>query len=509
MEETGESLEGFLCPVCRTIFKTDSRLLAHYQLKHSDDFFRSVKDIYEKAKKKITLKDLTSSSVEQDENSKKSVPGYSRSEVNDEIGESRNHTEFFRMIRTNKMEHYAAQTNNLIIRLEKLLLNLPSDPVKRKVHEQDIVPWINEKDVKLCPGCAKSFNLLRRKHHCRLCGSIMCNECTFLLQLDTARKMTNSLITTAGPGLGTDDGNKSNSDSTNKTPAKALLRSPSGTSVQSVLSLDMTSETFFRVCEHCYKLLDMRQKLKEVRNQKPIICQFYEKMRTSVDEINALYPSYIKIFKSLSIGETIHTLQDAERIRIKILKAAENVDMLSNKIGVLGQNSENPPSGNQLLLQKAIHNAATYFLKEKIVSLPSLPKEEQIKEAQERRRLEIAQRIEEENRLEALEAANAESRASKYGPTNSSSRAVNNSVPSSTTKEVLLEDGWTPEITQSFGIISDHPIIQQINIIKGYIKQAESANRTGEVATLQQNLRDLEEEFWRQTKESYAETPKK
>lgn len=111
--------------------------------------------------------------------------------------------------------------------------------------------------------------------------------------------MTNSLITTAGPGLGTDDGNKSNSDSTNKTPAKALLRSPSGTSVQSVLSLDMTSETFFRVCEHCYKLLDMRQKLKEVRNQKPIICQFYEKMRTSVDEINALYPSYIKIFKSL------------------------------------------------------------------------------------------------------------------------------------------------------------------------------------------------------------------
>lgn len=150
-------------------------------------------------------------------------------------------------------------------------------------------------------------------------------------------------------------------------------------------------------------------------------------------------------------------------------------------------------------------------------------------------RLEIAQRIEEENRLEALEAANAESRASKYGPTNSSSRAVNNSVPSSTTKEVLevhcenfvivcylsreliitmyfqvlLEDGWTPEITQSFGIISDHPIIQQINIIKGYIKQAESANRTGEVATLQQNLRDLEEEFWRQTKESYAETPKK
>ena len=71
----------------------------------------------------------------------------------------------------------------------------------------------------------------------------------------------------------------------------------------------------------------------------------------------------------------------------------------------------------------------------------------------------------------------------------------------------MVEDGWTPEVSQSaFGIISDHPIIQQINIIKGYIKQAESANRFEEVTTLQQNLRDLEEEFWRQTKENHVES---
>lgn len=38
------------------------------------------------------------------------------------------------------------------------------------------------------------------------------------------------------------------------------------------------------------------------------------------------------------------------------------------------------------MLQKAIRTAAMQYLKEKILSLPSLPKEEQIKEAQERRR---------------------------------------------------------------------------------------------------------------------------
>lgn len=56
------------------------------------------------------------------------------------------------------------------------------------VHERAIVPWINEKDVKLCPMCAKSFHVARRKHHCRLCGAVMCHTCTIFLSLQDARK---------------------------------------------------------------------------------------------------------------------------------------------------------------------------------------------------------------------------------------------------------------------------------------------------------------------------------
>ena len=32
----------------------------------------------------------------------------------------------------------------------------------------------DESLVKLCPSCARTFNIARRKHHCRLCGSVMC-----------------------------------------------------------------------------------------------------------------------------------------------------------------------------------------------------------------------------------------------------------------------------------------------------------------------------------------------
>jgi hypothetical protein len=87
------------------------------------------------------------------------------------------HTDFFKSERKKRLDRNKS-TNQLLIRLERLLRNLPSDPLKRRLHEQSVVPWLPEEMVKLCPSCAKSFNIARRKHHCRLCGSVMCTDCS-------------------------------------------------------------------------------------------------------------------------------------------------------------------------------------------------------------------------------------------------------------------------------------------------------------------------------------------
>jgi len=38
--------------------------------------------------------------------------------------------------------------------------------------------WENDREIKVCGNCEKSFSLARRKHHCRCCGRIFCNECS-------------------------------------------------------------------------------------------------------------------------------------------------------------------------------------------------------------------------------------------------------------------------------------------------------------------------------------------
>ncbi|ESO98622.1 hypothetical protein LOTGIDRAFT_90048, partial [Lottia gigantea] len=37
--------------------------------------------------------------------------------------------------------------------------------------------WISDDEVSVCILCNDKFNQLRRKHHCRQCGRVLCNKC--------------------------------------------------------------------------------------------------------------------------------------------------------------------------------------------------------------------------------------------------------------------------------------------------------------------------------------------
>lgn len=120
------------------------------------------------------------------------------------------HTADFKKFRDNSIGRYVVQTNKLLITLDKLISidnDMYNDDAKREsksiidnqnmskyflsaskilAHFKSIVSWIPDNDVQLCPSCAKSFGLLNRKHHCRLCGAIMCNRCSQFISFELA-----------------------------------------------------------------------------------------------------------------------------------------------------------------------------------------------------------------------------------------------------------------------------------------------------------------------------------
>lgn len=57
-------------------------------------------------------------------------------------------------------------------------------------------------------------------------------------------------------------------------------------------------------------------------------------------------------------------------------------------------------------------------------------------------------------------------------------------------------DSWSGFQSDARAVAANDPLVEQINIIKSYIKQARQAFRVEEVDILENNLRELQQEFY-------------
>lgn len=490
-------LEGFICPICKTNFETPNDLTRHFEELHNDDpeIFKSLKDLFGKAKKKILKQDEIPEVFPCSPNNQIQTLEITREQQ--EPGLTRSHTIYFKEIRHMRLEPYNSETNKLLMRLDKLLFNLPLRPAARKEHERSIVPWIDETHVNLCPNCAKNFHVTRRKHHCRLCGAIMCHNCTSYLSLLDARKMT-SPVSIQDDSAVSPTSERSFSERVMRTGIglTKLVRSPSSGSLNSVLALvnDSTNaEQHFKVCMHCMNVLNAREKQKEKQFHKPIVCQFYEKMRSYMEETMQLLVMYNKMNESLREGESTYDLQDAQTLRLKIAKLGENIDTISKRILVLGtRDVESPPQGQELRLHQMVRASAMIFLKEQLLLIQPLPSVEEYEALQEERQKRIELKAAYERRLEEQRQRSKEQHKRETYNLESGPFIKENQ------QQMILDQsqGWGPSTTIPVMPCSMDPLIEQMSNLRAYIKQARADCKFDEVATLENNLREVQSAYF-------------
>lgn len=123
----------------------------------------------------------------------------SREGYNDHVGFSVDHMALFSEARRKKVERQRLETSRLekrLTRLTRLLAesadtnaSAPSGsflgPVSsligpkdsRKLLEQLVVPWEDDEAVPKCPYCQQEFGSWTfRRHHCRICGRVVCAD---------------------------------------------------------------------------------------------------------------------------------------------------------------------------------------------------------------------------------------------------------------------------------------------------------------------------------------------
>lgn len=236
---------------------------------------------------------------------------------------------------------------------------------------------------------------------------------------------------------------------------------------------DKDSTDSIRLCEHCLHLLENRKEMQDSRSDRPLITKLYERLEKTKNDAIPDLAMYEKIINNLYEGDSVYTLNDASALRGKIGHLAEIIDSLSKEIVALKCQS----GSRQESLQKSIRMASVKFIKDNMLSIPPIPHEEEIKRIQQKRINALSMKIERDRRL-------AQEAFERYELGGTSSEGLINSgqggAKTKTGFAMTTIDNWTGS-QQSSGQFNNDPLVEQINIIKGYIKQARDAMRFEEV----------------------------
>nr|XP_027202598.1 rabenosyn-5-like [Dermatophagoides pteronyssinus] len=449
----------------------------------------------------------------------------------------RSHYEYFRQIRDSRIERYVFETNKLMIRLDKLLRDYPplNDWIKRRRHEQSIVDWVDETIVPLCPSCANKFNIITRKrHHCRLCGAVMCTKCSEFISFKFAYELINPIEIDhldhnndnndisfgfsplpPMPAMQSTIITKNNIQQTNNDETTTIISSPLRTLMTNVLNSPLVNDNELidklRLCHDCKSLLIIRKRKLDVQHHKPAIVQLYQQLREQIQQIDRLVPVLFRMADSINIGESTYQLTDAQDLKHKLSKLGEQADLLSRKIETYGltpseteQISIQTIPSRQLSLQTSIRRSTIQYLREKLLGLPELPDEKHFEQLKQQHNQLIEKRIRLEKEMALVEQEKFRQRNQQ---TDMNTTTTNIQIG-------LNEDGFCPEQPNNpnhfkqwqtnifdekerYAILSEqNPIIQQMNIIRLYIKQAKNDHRYEEVTMLEENLRELEIEYY-------------
>ncbi|XP_072026267.1 rabenosyn-5-like [Amphiura filiformis] len=532
--DSGQIKEGFLCPICMQDLNSVYQLQSHFEDVHGNEdsaMLQQLKGFFGKAKAKLLKKDESAEDLlrlQQRELEDEINTGATFSEdrkgglasplwETQELGASTNHFDYFKRNRSSKVDNFVVETNKLMIRLEKLV-NYSQEANKRKDFEKNVVPWVKDSDYKFCPTCHDGFNLAMRRHHCRLCGNVMCNKCSRFF----TKQFSGAIL-----------------KPTRKRQSTELDLSgipPPGT------------EGTLRTCLVCHELMIKKLNEIEEKTSKSLFIMLYERLCEVKAQVLTDLPRYKKMSAALWTGDLGYDFRDAEQLRQKLLKLFELVDTLSKKIMMSEVCPSKNPTRTFQRLQQMIRLHCTHFLQKHTADFEPLPSPEELHKLQNERRMAATRQIAEEKEA-ALEAQQREkerererererekereremrdrdkdgftfgdrdgTRESRSGKEiletvgdrvkeafKQHSRTPSWTLPGRSRTDTndsvdSQSSGWKPSTVDQDEVLSQSqdPMIQQMKIIQNYIDQATHAKRWDEVNMLEANLKDLQLEY--------------
>ncbi|KAJ6500536.1 FYVE zinc finger-domain-containing protein [Mycena sanguinolenta] len=228
--------------------------------------------------------------------------------------------------------------------------------------EQRITPWQEDSAATKCPLCTTNFHpLTNRKHHCRLCGQIICalpikrpqrpQLCSVLFVVDPKTRNIEEV------GEGVDYG--------------VRKRRTSSVGGAKELQEAAEEEKFLRgvrICSQCRPVM-LRQQYHQQGAHVPTFAKLYEAFVILEKEIEDALPQFQELI--LTLNHDSQPTKEASAARKRLLEAFAQYDALAKRIRNLP--TPNGPGSSQERVQIAVMTRANLFLQKNMFPLQSLP----------------------------------------------------------------------------------------------------------------------------------------
>ena len=484
------SLEGYICPHCIENQGSMTGLQQHFEEVHSQKrsfttLFREkesssfMKGIIGKAKEKFIVSSNLSQSKSVDTSFEyasderggvSNLQSSNPSGINkfcwepQDMGSSRCFMNQYKPLRDTYVDQLTVETNQVLIRLGKMTsmktatVSSPSEKKIRKM-EMEVVQWQSDKEGKYCAMCSKKL-LLASKHHCRLCGFVICNKCSLFLPMPIAMLLE-----------------KTNKQCLDEQACRRALRIAKVQANE--LTLDGKLDNALRLCVKCDAMVGKRIRRLVSVHTRPKLYLLYVNICDMMREVDNLLPTYEGIVSGILEGKVEHTSEEAKRMRFSILQLYESIDAKSKKALTLVETSgatgraEVEHSPRQMKLHKGVRSFAVRYLQERIACLPNVPSDTEIAKIRKKR---------EEDRGLSKSCKHTEKLIEVK---------INSAKPRS--QSHLLNTGWVASSYDSTALedAEEDPYMVQLRLLRGYLSQAEREGRADEVATLSQEVNML------------------
>ncbi|KAI1762676.1 VAC1 protein [Hypoxylon sp. FL1150] len=280
----------------------------------------------------------------------------SREGYNDHNGLIRTHTQAFTAIRSKKVDRQTLEVSRLEKRLTKLtqllanpleegggsggtsLLPLSAQRNQRKAIEQSVVTWEDDASVPKCPFCQQEFSWTFRRHHCRICGRVVCADPPTGCSSEVGLNVTN--------------------------PSTSASEKPEGWG--SPISVDV------RMCRDCKLTVFSKRDFMESIAHKPPDQRGYDTLKQFERGIQQLLPTFQRALVPLQHENDPPShaqIQEASKIRKRLVDSFTKYDVAARRIRDMKTDSL-----TQKQLQKAIYQAASLFLHMHMLPLKNLPR---------------------------------------------------------------------------------------------------------------------------------------